>query len=289
MGDDKANEGIYRFVSDRSFQPGRPANNRRILEEGPLSIARFEPEGRRSFAVNGDTEPTTATEGTGTWVPVLESELDDTATKLRARFAADAEYDTHFATNRPEDVEVHPDGSVFVALTNNSTVLDAHGSVRRIIEAGNDPTALTFTWEDYAAGGPTGRAASARRASPPPTTSSSTRQKNVWVVTDISSSSLNKPGPYEYHANNAVFMVPTAGATPASPSASPTSRSRRRAPGPTSPRTSRRCSSTSSTRARTTGRGRLRLRRRQTYTSWWPEGNRPRTRTRRRRCPRWWR
>ena len=87
MGDDKANEGIYRFVSDRSFQPGRPANNRRILEEGTLSIARFEPEGRRRFAVNGDTEPTTATEGTGTWVPVLESELDDTATKLRARFA----------------------------------------------------------------------------------------------------------------------------------------------------------------------------------------------------------
>ena len=31
-------------------------------------------------------------------------------------------------------------------------------------------------------------------------------------MTDISSSSLNKPGPYEYHANNAVFMVPTAGA-----------------------------------------------------------------------------
>ena len=211
MGDDKANEGIYRFVSERSFQPGRPANNRRILEEGTLSIARFEPEGRRKFAVNGDTEPTTATEGTGTWVPVLESELDDTATKLRARFAADAEYDTHFATNRPEDVEVHPDGSVFVALTNNSTVLDAHGSVRRITEAGNDPTALTFTWEDYAAGGPTGRAGVGEEGFSSPDNLVFDSQKNVWVVTDISSSSLNKPGPYEYHANNAVFMVPTAG------------------------------------------------------------------------------
>ena len=211
MGDDKANEGIYRFVSERSFQPGRPANNRRILEEGTLYIARFEPEGRRKFAVNGDTEPTTATEGTGTWVPVLESELDDTATKLRARFAANAEYDTHFATNRPEDVEVHPDGSVFVALTNNSTVLDAHGSVRRIAEAGNDPTALTFTWEDYAAGGPTGRAGVGEEGFSSPDNLVFDSQKNVWVVTDISSSSLNKPGPYEYHANNAVFMVPTTG------------------------------------------------------------------------------
>ena len=211
MGDDKANEGIYRFVSARSFQPGRPANNRRILEEGTLSIARFEPEGRRRFTTNGDTEPITATEGTGTWVPVLESELDDTATKLRARFAAGAEYDTHFATNRPEDVEVGPDGSVFVALTNNSTVNDAHGSVRRIAEAGNDPTALTFTWEDFAAGGPTGRSGVGEGGFSSPDNLVFDSQKNVWVVTDISSSSLNKPGPYEYHANNAVFMVPTTG------------------------------------------------------------------------------
>ncbi len=49
MGDDKANEGIYRFVSARFFKPGRTANNRRILEEGTLYIARFEPEGRRKL------------------------------------------------------------------------------------------------------------------------------------------------------------------------------------------------------------------------------------------------
>ena len=213
MGDDKANEGIYRFVSARAFEPGRHANNRRILEEGTLFIARFEPEGRRRFTTNGDTEPINPTEGNGTWVPVLEEELDDTATKLRARFAAGGEFDTHFATNRPEDVEVDADGAIFVALTNNSTVNDAHGSVRRIVEAGNDPTALTFTWEDFAAGGPTGRSAVGEGGFSSPDNLVFDSQHNVWVVTDISSGSLNKPAPvpYEYHANNAVFMLPTTG------------------------------------------------------------------------------
>ena len=51
-----------------------------------------------------------------------EEALDDTATKLRATIGTE-EYDEHFATNRPEDLEVAEDGSVFIALTNNTTVL----------------------------------------------------------------------------------------------------------------------------------------------------------------------
>jgi secreted PhoX family phosphatase len=128
MGDDKNNEAVYKFVSDRAYREGRRSNNRRILASGTLYVARWEPEGRRRFAAAGDTVPLTPTEGTGSSMRVEPSELDDTATKLRARFGA--EYDLHFATNRPEDVEVAPDGSVYVALTNNTTVNDSHGSVR---------------------------------------------------------------------------------------------------------------------------------------------------------------
>ena len=36
MGDDKANEGLYKFVSARKFKPRQRSNNRRILEEGQL-------------------------------------------------------------------------------------------------------------------------------------------------------------------------------------------------------------------------------------------------------------
>jgi uncharacterized protein len=213
MGDDKANEGVYKFVSDRRFRRGDHANNRRILEAGQLYIARWEPEGRRRFANVGDTEPINATEGTGTWVPVPEAMLDDTATKLRAQFT-DAVYDMHFATNRPEDVEVAEDGSVFIALTNNSTVRDSHGSVRRLREQSGDPEALEFRWRDYAAGGPTGSSDPGEEGFSSPDNLVFDKAGNLWVVTDISSSRLNRTSPpneYTYHRNNAMFMVPTSG------------------------------------------------------------------------------
>ena len=205
MGDDKNNEGVYKFVSERKYSKSS-SGNRRILEAGTLYIARWEPEGRRRFAAAGDVTPLTATEGTGRWVKVEQAELDDTATKLRARFGAD--YDAHFATNRPEDVEVAEDGTVFIALTNNSTVNDSHGSVRRLREDRNDPESLTFTWRDYAAGGPT-TAGGIGFSSPDNLVLD--QAGNVWVVTDISSSRLNRPNEYQYHANNAMFMVPTRG------------------------------------------------------------------------------
>jgi uncharacterized protein len=215
MGDDKNNEGVYKFVSNRELRRRDDASNRRILESGTLYIARWEPEGRRRFAAPGSTTPLTATEGTGTWVEVRESELDDTATKLRARMATEVgptEYDTHFATNRPEDVEVAEDGSVFIALTNNSSVNDSHGAVRRLREDGNDPEAKTFTWRDYAAGGPTGSSDPGRQGFSAPDNLVFDKAGNLWVVTDISTLSLNQPSnAYTYHKNNAMFMIPTAG------------------------------------------------------------------------------
>jgi uncharacterized protein len=209
MGDDKANEGVYKFVSDRSLRSSRHrGDNRRILEEGQLYIARWEPEGRRRF-VQGQL--VTDTEGTGTWEPVPEAMLDDTATKLRAAIGA-AEYDEHYATNRPEDVEVAEDGSVFVALTNNSSVGDSHGSVRRLRERGNDPEALEFTWRDYAAGGPTGSSQTGQEGFSAPDNLVFDEAGNLWVVTDISTLSLNQPNnAYTYHKNNAMFMIPTSG------------------------------------------------------------------------------
>jgi len=213
MGDDKANEGVYKFVSDRRFKKRDWRNNRKILEAGQLYIARWDPQGRRTFAAPGDTDPIVATEGTGTWVPVEDSELDDTATKLRARFGNDT-YNQHFATNRPEDVEVADNGHVFIALTNNSSVNDSHGSVRKLVERRNDPEATSFTWRDYANGGPTGSGDEGTEGMSCPDNLVFDDAGNLWVVTDISTTRLNRTSPpneYTYHKNNALFMVPTSG------------------------------------------------------------------------------
>jgi uncharacterized protein len=209
MGDDRANDGVYKFVSDRSYNSRDRSNNLKLLEAGTLYIARFAPEGRRRFANTDGTGLLTQPFGTGEWVEVLESELIDTSTLVKARVGT-AAWDTHFATNRPEDVEVDPKtGDVYVALTNNSSVRDVHGSIRRLQEDGNDPEALTFTWEDYANGGPTGRADEGEQGFSAVDNLVFDRRNDLWIVTDISTSSLNRPGALQYHANNAMFFVPT--------------------------------------------------------------------------------
>ena len=182
-------------------------HNEKILESGKLYIARFEPEGRRRFTNVGDVVPINPTEGTGTWVEVLVSELHDTATMLRARIGT-AEYDLHFAVNRCEDVEVAEDGRVYLTMTNNSGVKDSHGAVRRILEDGNDPLATSFAWQDFAAGGPPSGGGQGFSS---PDNLTFDDDGNLWVVTDISSSRLNKVNEYQYHGNNAMFMVPTRG------------------------------------------------------------------------------
>jgi uncharacterized protein len=209
MGDDKANEGVYKFISDRSYRSRDRSNNLRILESGTLYIAKWSPEGRRRFANTDGTGLLTAESGTGEWVEVLDSELVDTATKLRARFGT-TEYDTHYATNRPEDLEVdQKNGDVYIALTNNSSVRDVHGSVRRLQEDGNDPESMTFTWEDYANGGQTGRSDPGEQGFSCVDNLVFDRRNDLWIVTDISTSSLNTSAPLRYHANNALFYVPT--------------------------------------------------------------------------------
>ena len=219
MGDDRNDGGVYKFVSALTYRPGRRGENDRILEEGQLYIARWEPEGRRRFANAGDTRPITPTAGTGTWRPVSRDELVDCHARISAKLGGTdntrtppSEFLRNFATNRPEDVEVDEDGTVYIALTNNSNVKDTHGSIRRLREAGNDPAATSFTWEDYAAGGPSGRAEAGEQGFSSPDNLVFDRAGNLWVVTDISSSKLNDPKqPEAYHANNAIFMVPRTG------------------------------------------------------------------------------
>ena len=186
---------------------------------------------------------------------------------------------THYATNRPEDVEVDEDGTVYIALTNNiAPANDTHGSIRRLREAGNDPTRAGHVHlgglRRRRADRPQPRRAS--RASRPRTTSSSTRPGTSGSSrTSRRASSTTRPTRTPTTATTRCSWSRAPARTRASGSASRTCRSRPRAPARTSRRTSRRCSSTSSIRAR-------RRRRRpraactatsSTYTSYWPKGN----------------
>lgn len=214
MGDDVNNGGVYKFVSDLPYRPGRREENLRILTSGTLYIAHWDPQSRRTFDRAGGNL-TSPSSGTGYWREVTEDELVDTNVRIAANVGTDV-FQLHYATNRPEDVEVDEDGTVYIALTNNSTANDAYGSIRRLHEAGNDPTAVgqsaQFTWEDYAAGGPSGRAEEGEQGFASPDNLVFDKAGNLWVVTDISSASLNVPANVNaFHRNNAVFMLPRTG------------------------------------------------------------------------------
>jgi uncharacterized protein len=111
-----------------------------------------------------------------------------------------------FQLNRPEDAEIDRyDNSLYTSLTNNT----------------DDPTAASGGWPRRAVTPPP-------RPSSGPTSPSAARTRprsrgfsspdnlvfdklgNLWMVTDISSGSLNE-GVYAWHRNNGIFMIRVGG------------------------------------------------------------------------------
>jgi len=164
MGDDQANDYVYKFVSDGTYKEGDLANNRDLLDAGKLYVARFD---------NGDV--TGDMMGPGEWLLLdktanatlaADNSFPDQASILiNTRLAADAVGATKM--DRPEWVCVHPStGDVYITMTNNSgrtTTDDANpragnrfGQIVRWTENGNDAAATSFNWDIFVlAGNPT--------------------------------------------------------------------------------------------------------------------------------------
>ena len=160
MGDDQANDYIYKFVSTGRYIEGNVVNNRNLLDSGTLYVAKF-----NDGTTTGDMM------GTGEWLPMstanpaLAAYASQAEILVNTRLAADALGATKM--DRPEWVAVHPKTQeVYVTLTNNSsrTVTDdanprtanRYGQIIRWREAGGDPTALSFEWDLFVlAGNPT--------------------------------------------------------------------------------------------------------------------------------------
>lgn len=197
MGDDSRDECVYKFVSDGTYDPNNRDANLNILETGTLYAANF---------------------GRGQWIPLVyegneETFADpgDTGGYIIDSLAAILTYTNYAAralgatrTDRPEDIEVHGEtGDVYIAFTNNSNHGNFHGQITRIMETDGDAESTTFQWDIFAVGGPQSGYSSPDNLAFDPA-------GNLWVVTDVSSSSLNG-GIYEFMGNNALFMLPLEG------------------------------------------------------------------------------
>ena len=155
MGDDQRFDYLYRFVSEGRYTPGDRAANMDLLENGTLSVARFNEDGSLDWLplVHGEG-PLTAENGFNSQADVV----------IEARVASDLLGATPM--DRPEDVEPNPiTNKVYVMLTNNSKrTADAidgpnprgpnhFGQVVELTPPGGDHAAAGYAWDLLVVGG----------------------------------------------------------------------------------------------------------------------------------------
>jgi uncharacterized protein len=271
-GCDRRGGHLYKFVSrDRVVNPKNKQNSR-LLEAGMLYAARFKPDGTGEWiALKPETpvNPHLPSQLLGNLLPLpkrpeggyLATKTDDEVLAFKQRHKTLADLytgtpeeqqgailiDAHYAANaigatataRPEDTDIAPDGSLYIAFTSGTPGSDGgvdpqifkgpkgetpyeYGFIMHLVEDKANPAAMTFRWSMLATGG---EPADGGLGFANPDNLLFDRTGNLWMVNDMSSDKLNKAIPARIEAdkpvsqsnlralygNNAIWFIPTRG------------------------------------------------------------------------------
>ncbi|WP_293349551.1 MULTISPECIES: alkaline phosphatase PhoX [unclassified Microcoleus] len=175
----------------------------------------------------------------------LNDLYEGTAKEKQGAILIDAHYAASAAgatcTARPEDTEIAPDGSLYITFTSGSASDSdggpdlrifqgkdgksyEYGWIMRLVEEGNEPSAMTFQWKMFATGG---EPAEGGLGFSNPDNLLIDKGGNVWMVNDMSSDKLNAPvaaGRVDkdgkpisqsnlrgLYGNNAIWFLPASG------------------------------------------------------------------------------
>ncbi|WP_367899280.1 PhoX family phosphatase [Leptospira sp. WS58.C1] len=197
MGDDSKDQCVYKFVSEKKYDPKKGKLNSELLDEGTLYVGNFE----KCVWVPLDLEKN----------PNLKNAKDKEG-KLKFKTQADVLISCRDAAktaggtpmDRPEDLEVHPlDKSVFVSFTNNDSHGNFYGQIVRIKEENSDAESVRFEFEVFVAGG-------GKSGFSSPDNLVFDSSGNLWMVTDMTTRLLGK-SIFKKFGNNGLFFIPTSG------------------------------------------------------------------------------
>ena len=272
-GCDRRSGHLYKFVSKDTVKNPQDKANSRLLENGMLYAAKFNPDGTgRWIALKPDTavNPDLPSVHAGGMITLpkrpeggnFKAEKDADAVAFKQQFKTLSDLyegsatekqgailiDAHFAANavgatctaRPEDTDIAPDGSLLITFTSGSPSSDGgpdlrifkgpdgkayeYGWIMRLVEADNNPAAMTFSWKTLALGG---EPAAGGAGFANPDNLLLDKAGNVWMVNDMSSDKLNAAIPQGrfdkegkpisqsnmrgIFGNNAIWFIPISG------------------------------------------------------------------------------
>jgi uncharacterized protein len=271
-GCDRRGGHLYKFVSRDRIENPKDKQNSQLLDRGMLYAAKFKADGTGQWialnpqaAVNpdlpsnlvGNTLPLPKRPDGGFVAVKTDAEVEafrqqyKTLSDLYSGTPEEQQgailIDAHYAGNaigatctaRPEDTEIAPDGSLYIAFTSGASGSEGgadtrifkgpkgqtpyeYGFIMHLSETNNDPTAMTFRWNMLALGG---EPAEGGLGFSNPDNLLFDRTGNLWMVNDMSSDKINRAVPKRMdgekpisqsdlqglYGNNSIWFIPTRG------------------------------------------------------------------------------